>query len=171
MSKKTDTKVVKATEPKTPTEAGTGALTWSDWFDHWPELFARRWPETMMTLPLPLPRPFGGDMFRMEHFTDEDGTVVYRFELPGLDPDQDIEVSINEGFMTVEGERRERTKTEDDHVHRSEFRYGSFCRTVRLPAGACADDVAATYRDGILEVRIPVDVEKPAVAHIPITTG
>lgn len=167
MSKKTrDTTVEKAAEVETPTTT-PGALTWSDWFDHWPELFARRWPETFRNMPF---GGFGGDMFRMEHFTEKDGTMVVRAELPGIDVTEDVEIEIDEGRLTISGEREERHESEHEHGFRSEFQYGSFCRSVRLPVGARVDDVTATYRDGILEVRVPVDGDKPNVTHVPIHT-
>jgi HSP20 family protein len=167
MSKKTrDTAVEKAVEVDTPTTP-TSALTWSDWFDHWPELFARRWPESFRNMPF---GPFGGEMFRIEHLTEDDDTMVIRAELPGLDPDQDVKIEIDEGRMTISGERREHHEVEEEHGYRSEFQYGSFCRSMRLPLGARVEDVTATYRDGILEVRVPVDAEAPTVTEIPITT-
>lgn len=165
MSKKTrDTTVEKKVDVETPTTT-PGALTWSDWFDHWPELFARRWPESFRNM------SFGfGEMFRMEHFTDEDGTMVVRAELPGIDVKNDVKIEIDDGRLTISGERHERHETEQEHGYRSEFQYGSFCRSIRLPAGVCFDDVAATYHDGILEVRVPIDDESSTVTHVPITT-
>lgn len=162
MSKKAKTEEAVATTDQPPT-AGTSPMTWSDWFDHWPEMFARRWPETLRNL------PFGAEMMRIEHFNDEDGTMVVRAELPGIDPEEDVSISIDDGLMTISGEREERSETEGSNGYRTEFQYGSFSRTVRLPVGARADDVVATYRDGILEVRVPVDADKPTVRKVPIT--
>lgn len=167
MSKKTqdDKAVAKVADRDVQT---TDAATWSDWFDHWPEMFARRWPESFRNMPFGA-MPFGGDPFRMEQFTDDDGTIVVRAELPGIDPDDDVEITIAEGRMTISGERREHTETDDQQMYRSEFRYGSFSRTIPIPSGACLDDVTATYRDGILEVRVPVDDERPTVTKVPIS--
>jgi HSP20 family protein len=167
MSKKTADKAV-ATTPETTPTAGTGTLTWSDWFDHWPEMFARRWPETFRNIPFG-GLPFG-EMFRIEQVTDDDGTMVVRAELPGVDPAEDVTIAIEDGRLTISGERHEQTETEDKHGYRSEFQYGSFSRSIRLPAGAHTDDVVATYRDGILEVRVPVDADAPTVRHVPITS-
>lgn len=165
MSKKTTTQDVATTQETTPT-AGPNNLTWSEWFDHWPEMFARRWPESFRTM------PFGmfGEMFPLEQLTDEDGTMVVRAELPGIDPAEDVTVAIDGDHMTISGERRERSEHRDQHGYHSEFQYGSFSRTVRLPVGACTDDVAASYRDGILEVRVPVDADTPTTRHVPISS-
>ena len=166
MSKKTAEKAVATTTETAPT-AGTGNLTWSDWFDHWPELFARRWPETFRSMPFGMPF---GEMLRMEQLTDEDGTMVVRAEMPGIDPAEDVTISIDDGRMTISGERHEQTETEDKHGYRSEFQYGSFSRSIRLPAGARTDDVVASYRDCILEVRVPVNEDAPTVRHVEITS-
>jgi HSP20 family molecular chaperone IbpA len=95
-------------------------------------------------------RPFGsGRMMRVEEYTD-DGHYVLRAELPGLDPEKDLGVTIQNRVLTIEAHRQEETR----EGQRSEFRYGAFTRTVSLPADADQDDVTATYTNGILEVRV-----------------
>lgn len=104
---------------------------------------------------------------RIEDYV-EDGNYVVRAELPGIDPDKDVEITIANGLLQVRAERREETK--DDQ--RSEFRYGSFSRTVTLPAGADAAKAKATYKDGVLQIRIPVPKPaKPEVKRLAITKG
>ncbi|MFJ5833706.1 Hsp20/alpha crystallin family protein [Streptomyces sp. NPDC093089] len=83
------------------------------------------------------------------------GTYVLRAELPGMDPD-DVTVTIEDDLVTVSAEHRE---SEEDTDH-SEFRYGSFRRTVRLPTAVPAEDVDASYADGILTVRVPMPEER-----------
>ncbi|HTX84565.1 MAG TPA: Hsp20/alpha crystallin family protein [Streptosporangiaceae bacterium] len=78
--------------------------------------------------------------FRVEDYT-KDGNYVIRAELPGLDPDKDIDVTVDDGTMTIHAERRE----EERKSRRSEFRYGSLTRSVRLPAKVDAKDVKARY--------------------------
>ena len=134
----------------------------SEWFDRWPDLFARRWPESFHGL------PFAEEGFRMEHFVEDDGTIVVRGELPGLDPDEDVTITLDDDRLTIAGEREERHEDKDNGGYRSEFRYGSFERSVRLPAGAKTDEVTATYDNGILEVRVPVDTDAPEITTIPI---
>jgi HSP20 family protein len=137
-----------------------------EWFDRWPELVARNWPESLRSMPF-------GDIdvahFRMEQFTDDDGTFVVRAELPGLDPDDDVEVTVDDDVLTISGEREERTEDrQDDGTYRSEFRYGTFRRSVRLPAGAETGDITATYDDGILVVRVPVDADREPTTRVPV---
>ncbi len=161
MTKKTKTPEA-AVETTTALPDPFSRIGLTDWFDRWPELFARRWPESFHGL------PFVDDGFRMEQFVEDDGTIVVRGELPGLDPDNDVTITLDADHLTIAGEREDRREETKNGGYRSEFRYGSFERTIRLPAGAKTDDVVATYTDGILEVRVPVDTETPAVTTIPI---
>ncbi|HVV36139.1 MAG TPA: Hsp20/alpha crystallin family protein [Acidimicrobiales bacterium] len=105
---------------------------------------------------------------RIEEF-QEDHTVVVRFEMPGIDPDNDVEITVTDGVLRIKAERREETKSDDTHAYRSEFRYGSYSRGIQLPAGASEDDVKASYKDGILEVRVPMSDEKAEAKKIPVT--
>lgn len=101
-----------------------------------------------------------------EHLDDKLYTL--RVEAPGIDPDRDVELTISEGTLNVRVERHE-SKTDGD---RSEFRYGSFERTVALPTNANADKVAASYTDGILLVTVPLHkAAKPETTKIAITKG
>jgi HSP20 family protein len=89
----------------------------------------------------------------------QDGTLVIRAELPGIDPDKDVEIDFTDDRLTIRAERRSEETEKKEGSYRSEFRYGSLVRTVALPKGTKADDVTATYKDGILEVRVPMPVE------------
>lgn len=102
--------------------------------------------------------PFGSNQkFRVEDYTD-DGTYMIRAELPGLDPEKDVEVTVDAGRLTIRAERREESK-QDRH---SEFRYGSLTRSVPLPEGADAGKISARYDQGILEVTVPVPKQPKA---------
>jgi HSP20 family molecular chaperone IbpA len=81
----------------------------------------------------------------------EDGDYVLRAELPGIDPDKDVEVKIEGEMLTIRGERREEDKDKNHH----EFHYGAFSRSVPLPGGVEPEDITAVYKDGVLEVRVP----------------
>lgn len=100
---------------------------------------------------------------RIEDFV-EDGTYVLRAELPGIDPDKDVQVEVLDDVLTIRGERQE----EQQERNRHEFHYGSFERVVRLPHGTKPEDVKASYRDGVLELRIPYDEEQPKSLRIPV---
>jgi HSP20 family molecular chaperone IbpA len=113
----------------------------------------------------PVIRPYlDTQMIRVEDYV-EDGQYVLRAELPGVDPEKDVDITVAEGCLTVKAERREAT----EEAHRSEFRYGAFSRSVTLPTGADEDDVKATYANGILEVRVGIKAEKkPEAKHITV---
>ncbi|GAA3560473.1 Molecular chaperone IbpA, HSP20 family [Nonomuraea solani] len=115
-----------------------------------PELF--EWMES----PMFGFRPFG-QIVRVEDYV-ADGRYVLRAELPGIDPDKDVEVTVSGGLLHI---RAEKTKKTTD-PHRSEFAYGALTRTVTLPATAKTDDVKAVYRDGILEVSVGLTEGKKA---------
>jgi HSP20 family protein len=83
------------------------------------------------------------------------GELVVRADLPGLKPD-DVQVSVDDGLLTIQGERREVHREEQEGLVRSEVVYGGFYRAVPLPEGADETRIAATFRDGVLEITIPV---------------
>ena len=101
---------------------------------------------------------------RVEDFIQE-GTYVLRAELPGVDPDQDIDLEVNADSLTVSGQRREEKRDRNHH----EFHYGSFSRTVPMPRGVKPEDVKASYTNGVLEVRIPMPPETQQTQRIPIS--
>jgi len=112
-------------------------------------------------------RPYRGQPMRVEEYTEGDHYVV-RAELAGIDPEKDVEVTVESGYLTIHAERTEKTEGK----HRSEFRYGSFSRTLPLPANADEDAVTASYRDGILTVSVGQKAEQTVSAkRIEVTTA
>jgi HSP20 family protein len=109
-----------------------------------------------------------GGGIRVEEL-DEDDAHVVRAELPGIDPDKDVEISIHDGWLHIVGERTQKSTERDDDSCRTEFRYGRFERALPLPAGADVEDVVASYADGVLEVRVPVRAAVKETAKIPVS--
>src|SRR4029078_10830398 len=95
-----------------------------------------------------------GPELKVEEFRDGDEAVV-RIEVPGVDPEKDLQVTVKDGFLCIHAQRALSDSRTEDGWYRSEFRYGSFDRTVQLPPSASSSEVSATYHDGILEVRAP----------------
>jgi HSP20 family protein len=95
--------------------------------------------------------------------------VVYAFDLPGISKDE-ISIELEDGALTVSGERERTNEHMDDHAYRYERRFGSFTRTIGLPAGVEEKDVAADYQDGVLEVRV-AKPEAPKPRRIQIGRG
>lgn len=89
--------------------------------------------------------------------------LVVRAELAGIDPDKDVEITVEGPMLRITAERREQEQSEGRDYVRKEFRYGSFTRTFPLPEGVTETDVKATYKDGILEVRVPLPQRAEAV--------
>lgn len=100
-----------------------------------------------------------------EHLAD--GTYVLRAELPGIDPAKDVEITVTEGVLSLRAERGEETTEK----HRTEFRYGTFARSVRLPAGAKGDEATAGYKEGVLTITVPVPETKTGTKTIPVRLG
>jgi HSP20 family molecular chaperone IbpA len=97
-------------------------------------------------------RPFfDNHVIRLEDET-RDGVYHLRAELPGVDPIEDVEVTVRDGRLTIKAQRGQTTETGGF----SEFSYGSFQRTVPLPVGADEDDINAVYDRGILTVSVPL---------------
>lgn len=108
---------------------------------------------------------------RVEEFVD-DKTLVVRAELPDIDPDKDVEIVVADGALLIKAERQAKTEHKDKESFRSEFHYGSYTRTLKLPPGANESDITAAYTDGVLEIRVPVP--EPVVAQpakIAVTRG
>lgn len=129
-------------------------------------MFERMFDDWRSWLPLRLPMLLGErlvpeDMIRVDEF-HEDGTLVVRAEIPGVDPEKDVEITVSDHTLHIRAERREEEKKEGKSYRRHELRYGSFTRTIPLPAGASESAVKASYNDGILEVRVPEPDRQPA---------
>lgn len=121
-------------------------------------------------------RPFGtaaefpGEgIIRVDEFRD-DGVQVIRAELPGIDPEKDVEVTVHEGMVHIVAERRAEEQSEERGYTRHEMRYGRLTRTLPLAEGTTESDITATYKDGILEIRVPVpEVQQaPEPIRVPI---
>ena len=118
------------------------------------------WPESPRTAMLAF---LSAQTFRIEELVRDDHYVI-RAELPGLDPAKDIKVTVDGRILTIHAERWR----QDEEPHRTEFRYGSVTRSVRLPARLDAQDITARYRDGILEVSALMPAPVREGTQIPI---
>jgi HSP20 family protein len=93
-----------------------------------------------------------------------DDAYEIRAELPGVDPEEDIEVTVRDGRLTITAERAR----PGENCGRSEFTYGTLTRTLVLPDGADQDDVNATYDRGILTVSVPLTDEYRLEKHVEV---
>ena len=84
---------------------------------------------------------------------------VLRADLPGLTED-DVEIEIKDSVLTISGERKAEEKREGEGYYRVERAFGSFSRSLTLPEGVAADQVTASFDNGVLEVRVPKPEER-----------
>lgn len=106
---------------------------------------------------------FGNQVIRVE---DEmkDGNYEIRAEIPGVDPAKDVDITVRDGLLTIKAQRTEKKES----AGRSEFSYGTFMRSVTLPAGADQDAIKASYDKGILTVSVPVTEAQAAEKHVAV---
>jgi HSP20 family protein len=110
----------------------------------------------------------GEAAIKVEEYEDDDKLII-RAEAPGVNPEDDIEITLSEGMLRIMVQRKKESKHETKRHYRSEFQYGSFVRTIALPAGATDQDVKARYVDGVLEVRIPMSGKQAETKKVSIT--
>jgi HSP20 family protein len=98
----------------------------------------------------------------------ENGNLVLRADIPGIKPEE-VKIEIEDDVLTVSGEHEESKEEKDKHFVRRERRYGSFSRSMALPAGVEAKEIKAKTHDGVLEVTIPLpkEAKKEPVAITP----
>jgi len=111
------------------------------------------------------------DMGPRVNVTEKDGVIQVEAEVPGMDG-KDLEVSVKDDVLTLKGEHKEEKEEQGKEVHRKEFSYGSFQRTLTLPARVQSDKAKATFEKGILKLSLPVAQEdREKVKKIPIQGG
>ena len=164
-----DTTFVPTTSAAVPATPARSAGRPHDWLFDWPgfdRLFDR---DTMFSAWPGLGT--GRGLIKVEEEMQDDEFVV-RCELPGIDPDKDVDVSVTDDTLRIEATRRSHERTASDERVRSEFSYGRFTRVLHLPRGTSAEAIRASYKDGILEVRVPLEKENtPKASKVPVTRG
>jgi len=96
---------------------------------------------------------------------ENDESYAITIELAGARKD-DVTIECHDNMLTIKGEKHSEREEKDEHRHYKERSFGSFSRSIRLPADA-SDDVKATFRDGVLTVEIPkVEAKKPRSVSI-----
>jgi HSP20 family protein len=98
---------------------------------------------------------------------EQDGEFIVKADLPGVKK-EDITVSVDGRVLTIGGIRQEEKENKEARYYTTECFTGVFSRSFALPEGVDADKIQAQYRDGVLEIRIPLSAAKTAKATIPI---
>jgi HSP20 family protein len=89
---------------------------------------------------------------------EEKGDVVVKAELPGLKK-EDVELNISDNLLTIRGEKKKEEEVKEKGYYYSERSYGGFTRTIEIPKDIQHDKVRATFKEGVLEVRLPMTEE------------
>ena len=90
-------------------------------------------------------------------------------ELPGVGT-EDLEITFQDGLLTIQGERHPARDTAGEKVHRTERRYGTFRRSITLPSHVQADKIEASAQDGVLQILVP-KAEEMHAKRIQVRTG
>jgi HSP20 family protein len=99
--------------------------------------------------------------------SEDKDNVILRAEMPGMIK-EDVKISIQDGVLTLKGEKKQEKEEKDRNYHRIERNYGAFCRSFQLPTSVKSDKIKATYKDGVLSVTLP-KAEEVKPKEIPIS--
>jgi HSP20 family protein len=129
-------------------------LTQDFWRRPFPSLLGDRWQLPMLSMKTP----------SLDVFEEKDEVVV-KADLPGLTKDE-IEVTVTGDVVTIKGEKKKEEEVKEKDYYRRERAYGSFVRSVELPCEVKSDRIKASFKDGVLEVRMPKteEAKKKAVS-------
>jgi HSP20 family molecular chaperone IbpA len=87
--------------------------------------------------------------------------LVIRVELPGIDPERDVEITVEDTTLHIRGQRQETAEEKGEGYIRRETFFGTFERALPLPGGVKAEDLRANYNDGVLEILTPGAAKRP----------
>jgi len=117
---------------------------WEDMIEHffgeWPEIKAREFVPPM-------------DVY------EKKGKVIVETPIAGVDPEK-VAISVEDNVLTIKGKSEKKSEVEEKNYYRKEVRYGSFYRSVTLPADVIGTKAEASYKDGVLKIEIPKAPEK-----------
>ena len=100
-----------------------------------------------------------GDWRPVVDIYDSDDKIVVKAEIPGVDK-KGIHVDVNDGVLTINGERSYENEVKEERYHRKERSYGKFHRSFTLPEGLDPEKIDADYKDGVLKIEIPKPEER-----------
>ncbi len=116
-------------------------------------------------------RVFSGEWVPRVDVSEDENAIHVKAEVPGIN-EKDLNVTVEHGVLTIAGEKKEERREEDDkkRVIVSERSYGSFCRSITLPEAIKADEIRASFKDGILTVEVP-KAEEVKPRKIPVSVN
>jgi HSP20 family molecular chaperone IbpA len=134
------------------------------------QFFGTRTRLAYPTLPLFVRKPFVPTM----DIVERSGDLVVKLELPGIDPEKDVQIEVRDHTLVIKGERRCTDEVKEETYYRMEASYGEFERQIPIPQVTADTDIRATYVDGVLQVVVPEAVERTEASpgrRIPIAVG
>lgn len=136
-------------------EPDFGRIVEEFWRRPFPSLFGpeRWWPISTIHEPMP-----ALDIY------EEKGELVVKAELPGMSKEE-IEVSLSDNALTISGEKKKAEEVKEKDYYRLERSHGVFSRVVELPADVEGTKVRASFKDGVLEIRLPKSEEAKRKEH------
>lgn len=161
MAKELKLRPPKAVSPRRPRESDLERVM-DDFYDR----RARAWWPERWSLPavLDIEPP-------VVDFYEEKDDLVVKAELPGMEK-QDIEVNVIDHSLTIKGEKKKEEDVEEENYYRSERSFGSFRRSLELPSDVQAEKTKASFKNGILEVRLPkTEVAKAKEIKVAVEEG
>jgi HSP20 family protein len=120
-----------------------------DWFeDFWSRPFPRSWrPGLGLLRPVSLEAPV------LDVYEEKDDLIV-KAEIPGLAKDE-IDISLEGNNLTIKGEKKKEEEIKEEDYYRCERTYGAFSRSIELPMAVQTEKVNASFKNGVLEIRLP----------------
>jgi HSP20 family protein len=110
------------------------------------------------------PRPGGFEPNADVYVSDDGSSLLVNVEIAGADP-AELRVMVEERRLYILGRRLDRERAARGSVLMKEIEYGDFAKKIHLPVAVAYDDAAASYRDGILTIRLPVSADARPPAH------
>lgn len=144
----------KAVTTKKPSEIVSRGEELEHWMERFMDDFWRRPFPSLSGRDRWLPiRPLSIRIPSLDVYEEKDSVVV-KAELPGMKK-EDVEVNLAGETLTIKGEKKEDKEVKEDDYYRRERSYGSFLRSVGLPCEVKSDEIKASFKDGVLEIRMP----------------
>ncbi|MBE9042521.1 Hsp20/alpha crystallin family protein [Oscillatoriales cyanobacterium LEGE 11467] len=143
-------------------------VRWNPWteIDALQRQFDRMFDTTTSSFPVALRDLNNAVKFPAAELTQADEALHLKLEVPGMEPN-DLDIEVTENMVSIRGERKEESQTEENGKTHSEFHYGQFHRVIPLPSRIENTNVTAEYKDGILHLTLPkTTAEKNKVVKI-----
>ena len=157
MAQKEKKKEKKAVAPVQKGEVKPRSAELDRMFDRFDQMIADWWSRPFNSL-LRLPRTLMGETFSLRapavDVFEGENEVTIKAEVPGLDKG-DLKIDLSDSMVTISGEKKKEENIKEEAYSYSERSYGTFSRSLHLPCAVQTDKAKATFKEGILELKLP----------------